>query len=259
VAALARLDLSCCQLALGPLIDDPDRWSTAVTDLEAAGIRIVSGMFAACGEDYTTPDTIAATGGVRPDETWPATRDRAGTAAALAGAAGIPLVTFHAGFLPHDRADPLREIMLERLRRLVDVFAGYGVRVAFETGQETAATLVEALDDLDRPDAGVNFDPANMLLYGMGDPVDALRVLRRRVHQVHVKDAHPSPGPGRWGREVPAGAGAVDWPAFLAEVRAIEPPPALAIEREAGATREDDIARARDLVRRIWSMPGDGG
>ncbi|MHC4949241.1 MAG: sugar phosphate isomerase/epimerase family protein, partial [Planctomycetota bacterium] len=182
----------------------------------------------------------------------------AGAAAALAGAAGLPLVTFHAGFLPEGPADPLRDVMLERLRRLVDLFAGHDVRVAFETGQETAATLARALDDLDRPDVGVNFDPANMLLYGMGDPVKALRALRRRVHQVHVKDAHPSPGPGRWGREVPAGDGAVEWPAFLAEVRGLDPLPTLIIEREAGASREDDIARARDLVRRAWPTPGAG-
>ena len=102
----------------------------------------------------------------------------------LAGEAGLDLVTLHAGFIPHAADDPLREVMLERLRQVVDVFAQRGIRTGFETGQETASTMLEALEDLGRPEAGVNFDPANMILYGMGDPLEGLRILAPRVLQV---------------------------------------------------------------------------
>jgi sugar phosphate isomerase/epimerase len=90
-----------------------------------------------------------------------------------------------------------------------------------------------------------------MILYGMGDPVASLRALSAHVVQVHVKDAVPTAVPGTWGREVVAGAGAVDWPAFLAEVARLPRAVDLVIEREAGPTREADIAAAAALVRRL--------
>ncbi|NBP51345.1 MAG: sugar phosphate isomerase/epimerase, partial [Actinobacteria bacterium] len=189
--------------------------------------------------------------GVRPDATWPATRARAEAVAALAGRARIGLVTFHAGFIPHDRADPGRRAMVARLREVADRFAAHGVQVAFETGQEDAATLLGALEEIAHPNVGVNFDPANMILYGMGDPVAALRALAPHVVQVHVKDAVPTQVPGTWGKEVVAGTGAVDWAAFLAEVARLPRAVDLVIEREAGPTREADISAAARLVRRL--------
>jgi sugar phosphate isomerase/epimerase len=69
------------------------------------------------------------------------------------------------------------------------------------------------------------------------------------VVQVHVKDAVPAAVAGTWGREVVAGTGAVDWPAFLAAVRALPREVDLVIEREAGPTREADIRAAAALVR----------
>jgi sugar phosphate isomerase/epimerase len=207
-------------------------------------------MLATVGEDYSTLDSIAATGGVRPDATWPATLRRAARVAELAGHERIHLVTVHAGFIPHGGDDPARPVLLERLRTVADLFEAKGVRLAFETGQEEAGTLLRALDDLRRPEVGVNFDPANMILYGMGDPVAALRTLRARVRQIHIKDAVPSPERGRWGNEVVAGTGAVDWKAFFEVVQMIDPAVDLVIEREAGATREEDVRAAARLVRR---------
>jgi len=252
VAALSRVGLTAVQLALVPIVEQPERWGNAIPTLRAAGVEIVSGMLATVGEDYSTLESIAATGGVRPDSTWPATLRRAGRVAELAGREQIRLVTFHAGFIPHRGEEPGREILLERLQTLADLFEHHGVRIAFETGQEGADTLLDALEDLRRPEVGVNFDPANMILYGMGDPVEALRILHRRVHQIHIKDAVPAPTRGQWGREVVAGTGAVDWRAFLAVARAIEPAVGLVIEREAGASRDEDVRAAAALVQRLW-------
>jgi sugar phosphate isomerase/epimerase len=106
---------------------------------------------------------------------------------------------------------------------------------------------------LDRPNVGVNFDPANMILYGKGDPVAALKKLSTHVRQVHIKDALPSApdaAPGQWGKEVPAGTGAVDWPAFFEVAMAIVPRVNYVIEREAGGSRIEDVKAAGELVRR---------
>jgi len=248
LARIGRTGIRAVQLALVPLVERPAAFGDAADRLRDAGIRIVSGMLETVGEDYSSIARIGETGGVRPDATWPATRERAGRVAKLAGELGLPLVTFHAGFLPHERNDPVRARMLERLRELVDRFADHGVAVAFETGQEPAETLLDCLAELDRPAAGVNFDPANMILYGAGEPVAALGRLAPRVRQVHVKDARPAARPGDWGEEVPVGQGTVDWTAFAAAVRTLPRPVDLVIEREAGTRREEDVRVAAALL-----------
>jgi sugar phosphate isomerase/epimerase len=250
VEAMRRLGIGTVQLALVPIVEEPRTWGRAVDLLGAAGMRVASGMLAMAGEDYTTLESIRRTGGVRAGKHWPRNRERAARVAQLAGDAGIRLVTFHAGFLDEWRNDPRRGRMLDQLREIADLFAQSGAAVALETGQESAATLLDVLDELGRPEVGVNFDPANMILYGMGDPVAALGRLVPHVRQVHVKDAIPAQQPGTWGRETPAGQGAVDWEAFFDAALAIDPPVDFIIERESGPDREPDIAAARDLVAR---------
>lgn len=251
IASLDRLGLRRVQLALNPLMHDPDRWRGAIDQLRTAGIKIVSGMMEAAGEDYSTLESIARTGGLRPDETWEVNRRHAEQVAELAGSNGIALITFHAGFLPHDPDSPERATLLSRLRTIAEVFGRHEISVALETGQETAETLEGVLADLNMASIGVNFDPANMILYGMGDPVESFQRLAPWVRQVHIKDAVPCESPGTWGAEVPAGTGAVDWAAFLKLARGLEPPVDLVIERESGHDRELDIAAAAAMVRRL--------
>jgi L-ribulose-5-phosphate 3-epimerase len=255
VSLLRELKVMRVQLALVPCVEDASRWGEACGLLRDSGIDIVSGMLATVGEDYSTLESIARTGGVRSDRWWNANLDRAIRVAEFAAAHRIALVTFHAGFIPHERGDPARAVMLDRLRTVIDIFAQRGVDVAFETGQESAGTLSQALADLDRPRAGVNFDPANMILYGMGDPVAAVRTLAQRIRQVHIKDAVATDVPGTWGREVRAGDGQVQWREFLVAVREANVSAGrdredidLVIEREAGAARAGDVAHARDLL-----------
>lgn len=236
------------QLALTPIVEKPDAWGDVFDALAAAGIEVASGMLETVGEDYSTLDTIRVTGGVVPDATWPATRARAAEVAALAGARGISLVTFHAGFIPHEPGAE-REKLFGRLREIARLFAAQRARIAFETGQESAETLAHALDALGDPTIGVNFDPANMILYGMGDPVTAVRTLAPRIAQVHIKDALPTQVPGTWGSEVRAGTGAVDWPAFFDALASVPATVRLAIEREAGDDRVADIRAAVEMLR----------
>jgi L-ribulose-5-phosphate 3-epimerase len=236
------------QLALDPLRVGDWKVEETIDALQEMGIEIRSGMMMMRGEDYTTLETIRRTGGVRPDRHWRANLTAADQNARLAAQLGITLVTFHVGFLPHEVDDPLRNKMLSRLRELVERFADHDVQIALETGQESAETLLAVLEDLDRKDVGVNFDPANMILYGMGEPVNALASLAGHVRQIHVKDAVATDVPGTWGKEVAAGSGDVDWPAFFATMRRCGITCDLMIEREAGTDRPADIRRAREVV-----------
>jgi len=248
---VGRAGLAHVQLALEPLARgawDPE----AVRDtLAARGVSLLSGMMTTVGEDYTSLATIRATGGLRPDAHWAANLATARSCARLARRLELPLVSFHAGFLPHDAADPERARLLDRLREVADVFAEAHVALALETGQERAETLLDVLAELARPNVGVNFDPANMILYGMGDPIEAMRLLAPHVQQVHMKDATATGTPGQWGAEVPAGTGEVNWPAFFEIVRTLPESVGVMIEREAGDERDADIATARELAEQV--------
>ena len=253
VEKVSACSVDAVQLALDPICDR--QWDEAGTAelLRGAGIRVISGMMGTVGEDYSTLESIARTGGIRPDATWPENLSRSRNIAKIAERLGLKLVTFHAGFLPHDRGDAERATMLSRLREIADIFGASGVQVAFETGQESAHTLLEVMQELDHRNTGINFDPANMILYGMGEPVSSLRELAAYVRQIHIKDAIPTDVPGQWGSEVPVGAGAVNWGAFFDAVRSYVPEVNMSIEREAGDARVADIQAARSLVERILS------
>jgi L-ribulose-5-phosphate 3-epimerase len=249
--ALRQLDISAVQLALEPLRDGSWSEIETLSALRAAGVTIISGMYQPAGEDYSSLGSIKLTGGLRPSATWLDNQARAVHVARIASRLGLPLVTFHAGFIPHDPADPERQVMIDRLQEVVDIFDDHNIRVGFETGQETALTLQSALDELERPHAGINFDPANMILYGMGDPISALSALAPRVVQIHIKDAIPAATPGQWGTEVPVGAGGVDWSSFFGLIRQRNLGVDLVIEREAGTQRRADISAAAELIRRF--------
>ncbi len=251
VAQVKTCGIDSIQLHIDPL--RTGKWPEAdcVKLFKEGGIKVVSGMMGTRGEDYTTLETIKNTGGVRLDQYWDENLAAAKGNAALAQRLGIPLVTFHAGFIPHDHSDPVHKVMISRLQQMADAFADKGVKVAFETGQENADTLLVALKDINRKTVGVNFDPANMILYGMGDPVDALNKLASHVMQIHVKDANPAKTPGTWGEEKKAGAGTVDWPAFFNVLNDKCPGVPLIIEREAGPTRVNDVIEARELVKKL--------
>lgn len=251
IAKIAATGLRRVQLALDPLRTDPRWGDEAPSRLAEAGIAVVSGMMAMHGEDYSTLESIRRTGGVRPDDAWPFNLRAAHENAEVAAGLGIGLVTFHAGFVPHDREDPERRVLVDRLRQIIDAFGERGVRVGLETGQETAATLLSVLADLARPTVGVNFDPANMILYGMGDPVEAVERLGSRIAQAHIKDANPSAVPGAWGDEVCVGTGSVPWGEFLQALDRSAGPVDLMIEREAGECRAEDIRTAREHVERV--------
>jgi len=248
IESLQRLGVTGVQLDLTSMLAQPDAWNNAAVNLRKAGLNIMSGMMRLAGEDYATLETIRETGGVRLDSTWQQNQDHAQAIAEFAQDAQIELVTFHAGFIPEDVSDPEHAKLVERLRTLADIFADHGVSVAFETGQETADTLLEALAAIDRTTVGINFDPANMILYGTGDPVESLKQLSPFVKQIHIKDAQATATPGTWGREVPVGEGGVKWDEFMAAALAIRPSVNFVIEREAGEGREADIAAARNML-----------
>jgi len=251
MAQLQAIGIRRVQIALDPLRESPAVWGGLPELFASNGVELVSGMFGTAGEDYSTLESIRRTGGVVPDATWPENWRNIQAAAEISERLGLKLVTFHAGFLPHEPGDPTFQTLLQRITLIADLFATKGIDLGFETGQETAETLGAFLQKLGRPNVGVNFDPANMVLYDKGDPIGALQALGPWLKQCHVKDAVKTKTPGTWGAEVPVGTGEVDWRAFMRTLDKLHFQGNLAIEREAGKQRVADIRAAREYFDKI--------
>ena len=251
ISKLQSTGIRRVQLALDPLRQAPEVWGQTPDLLRENQITVVSGMFGCVGEDYSTLESIRITGGIAPDQTWPENLRNIQATATLAKTMGLELITFHAGFLPHEETDPNFTKMLGRLGQVADIFAASGMTLGLETGHETAPVLVQLLTRLARKNVGVNFDPANMILYNKGKPLEALRVLGPWIRQVHIKDALRTPQPGTWGEEVPAGTGEVPWTEFFTTLNQLGFTGDLVVEREAGTQRVEDIRRAKQLVETI--------
>ena len=145
----------------------------------------------------------------------------------------VPAVGLHVGFIPHDTDAAPYVDLVQVMQDICSHCAAHGQALHLETGQETATALVDFLKAVNRDNLFVNFDPANMILYGVDEPLPALELLGPHVRSVHCKDAQWSDQPGEtWGKEVPLGAGAVDMAAYLRTLQKIGYTGPLTIERE---------------------------
>lgn len=254
IAQTKEAGLAHIQLGLVPplTVIEPAKKAEQFAQLRAAGISLTGGMIGFAGEDYSTIAKIKETGGFVPDADWPERRSITERSAALAKELGMPHVSAHVGFVPHKSADPKRyQTIVDRVREVADVMARQGLGFNMETGQEPAEELLGFLHDIARPNVGINFDPANMILYGAGEPIAAIRVLGKFIRHVHVKDATASGNPGTdWGAEVPFGTGQVNPKQFLAALKEVGYRGPICIEREAGTQRLTDVKFAVESLKK---------
>lgn len=164
-------------------------------------------------------------------------------------------VGLHVGFVPHDQTCQEFADVVAATQAICDHCAPHGQAVHLETGQEPAGVLLEFLAAIDRKNIGVNFDPANMILYGCGEPLPALEQLGRHIRSVHCKDAKWSDAPGEsWGQETALGKGDVNFAAFLGVLDDIGYNGPLTIEREIPQEPERqkaEIGAALELLRSL--------
>ena len=241
-------------LALGPLIF-PDERHGAAEGAEALAFvkeQVKSGkwnlmctMIGTIGEDYSTLETIKKTGGIVPDEHWAKNQEIVTKGAKLTQELGCKYMSLHGGFL--DESDPVAfKKYVERVSWMRDEAKKYGVTIILESGQETAEDLAKFMQAV--PGVGINFDPANMILYAKGQPMEALRTLIPWIKQVHIKDALLTQKPGTWGTEVAWGDGEVGGRMFLSELKALGYKGNYVIEREGGNARVKEINQAKERL-----------
>ena len=162
---------------------------------------------------------------------------------------GIRRFICHAGPVPPEG----RMLFVQTLIQLAEMCADFGAELLLESGQETAEAMEKLLADIDRPNVGINFDPANLVYYGNTAPAEFWTKLRGRIRGLHCKDAvRPLPG-AEHGGETPLGAGEVGFTALLETMLAAGFREELIVERELppGPELERDLADATTLLKRI--------
>jgi sugar phosphate isomerase/epimerase len=233
----------------------PQRATEFNKRLSEFGITITCVFAGFEGESYADIPTVKRTVGLMPPETRAARTTELKSIADFARELKVKVVGIHLGFVPHEKSDPEYREMIEITRNVCDHCKRNGQALHLETGQEPVDVLIEFLDDVDRDNLFVNFDPANMILYGAGEPIPALEKLGPRVRSIHCKDATWSDRPGEtWGREVPLGEGDVDMAAFVKTLKNIGYEGPLTIEREIPEEPERqkaEIGTAIELLERL--------
>jgi len=245
-----ELGFPTCQLSIGSFQD------AAVSKLRAArdkyGVEVTSAIAGGPGPEtydfYNGPLTI----GLVPRKYREARIARVKQVSDFAKKAGIPGVQTHCGFIPEDPNDPLYSEAIGAIRTVAQYCKDNGQTFRCETGQETPITLVRAIRDVGLANVGVNFDVANLILYGKANPVDAVELLGPYIMGIHAKDGLYPTDPRQLGREVPIGQGKVDFPVLIGLLKKIGYANPLTIEREIeGAKQTEDILASKAYLEKL--------
>lgn len=165
---------------------------------------------------------------------------------------GIPALHSHCGFIPENPNVALYKETVEAIREVVIHCKQNGQTFLYETGQETPITLLRTIQEVGLDNQGVNLDTANLVLYGKGNPVDALDVIGTYVRGLHMKDGLFPTDPKNLGREVPIGQGKVNFPEIIRRLRQLGYRGALTIEREtSGPQQIEDVRKSITYLEKL--------
>lgn len=207
------------------------------------------------GESYADIPTVSRTVGLVPPETRAARTQEMKEISDFAKLLGCSAVALHLGFVPHDTSSKLYQEVLAITRDLCNHCKNNGQTLHLETGQETADGLLTFIKDVGVDNLFVNFDPANMILYGTGEPIEALRKIGKYVRSIHCKDGKWAKNPGQeWGQEVPLGQGDVNMELYLRTLQEIGYTGPLTIEREIPQEPERQKSEIGHAVRLLTEL-----
>jgi L-ribulose-5-phosphate 3-epimerase len=250
IAKVHDLGLPTCQVFVdeidsvlaGRLRQALDKYQIEATSL------VVGGPGREVWDFYEGPLTI----GLVPRETRTARIAHIKKASDFAKQCGIAAVQTHCGFIPENPNDAAYKETVTAMREVAAYCKRNGQNFRYETGQETPITLVRAIQDVGLDNQGVNFDLANLILYGKANPVDAIELLGPYVQGIHAKDGLWPTNPRKLGEEVPIGKGKVDFPRIIARLKELNYRGAVTIEREISGPQQVEDVRAAKAYLEKW-------
>lgn len=250
MSKLKNLGIPTCQVYLNnfdPAFAPRLRKSLDTANIEATSL-VVGGPGKESWDFYDGPLTI----GLIPRETRAARIAHIKAAADFAVRCDIPAVQTHVGFIPENPNEAVYKEAIASMREAAEYCARYRQNFRYETGQETPITLVRAMHDVGLDNQGVNFDLANLIMYGKANPVDAIEILAPYIQGIHAKDGLWPTNSRELGAEVPIGKGKVDFPRIIQRLKEIHYGGAVTIEREtSGAKQLEDVRSAAEYLRQL--------
>jgi sugar phosphate isomerase/epimerase len=253
MAKVRDLQFSTCQVSSGDAKNlTPEMAKRLAAAAAAAGIEITTIWVGLPGRhvwDFLEgPTTI----GLVPPATRAARLDVLKRGSDFAHQVGVPSITTHVGFVPETPTDPLYPDVVAALSEIATYCLGNQQGFWFETGQETPVVLLRIIETIATGNLGINLDPANLLMYGKANPVDALDVIGRYVRGVHAKDGEYPTNGSKLGVEKPLGEGRVNFPVLLRKLHELGYDGALTIEREiSGPQQIADIRTGKAFLEQI--------
>jgi len=250
LAKVQNLGLPTCQAFVDDFTSDLAGRLRQALDKHAieATSLVVGGPGKEIWDFYHGPLTI----GLVPRETRAARIAHIKKASDFAKQCGIPAVQTHCGFIPENPNDELYRQTVMAMRDVAAYCKGNGQNFRYETGQETPITLVRAIQDVGLENQGVNFDLANLILYGKANPVDAIELLGPFVQGIHAKDGLWPTNPKELGEEVLIGRGKVDFPRIIKRLKELNYRGAVTIEREISGPRQlEDVRAAKAYLEKL--------
>jgi len=230
----------------------PEKTQEIQRQFAEAGIAVSVVFVGFPDDDYTTTEIVKKTVGLVPLDRREKRLAETLEIADFARNLGVEAIGMHLGFVPPDPDDPEFTAVVEVTRQVCDHCQQNGQRFHLETGQETAAELLTFIQAVDRENLAVNFDPANMILYGAGNPLEGLEKVGSYVKSVHCKDATVARKPGQpWYEDAPLGTGDVNIEAFLRKLNELGYEGPLTIEREYAPDQAGDIEAALRLLEQL--------
>jgi len=250
IAKVHDLGLPTCQVFVdeidsvmaGRLRQALDKYQIEATSL------VVGGPGKEVWDFYDGPLTI----GLVPRETREARIAHIKKASDFAKQCGIDAVQTHCGFIPENPNDSVYKETIAAMHEVAGYCKRNGQSFRYETGQETPITLIRAIQDVGLDNQGVNFDLANLILYGKANPVDALELLGPYLQGIHAKDGMWPTNPRKLGEEVPIGKGKVDFARIIARLKELNYRGAVTIEREiSGPQQVEDVRAAKAFLEKL--------
>ena len=236
------------------LLDDfkPEMLASLRKALDRYGVEATSLVVGGPGPEVYDFYQGPLTCGLVPRQYRAARLDRIKKASEFAKQCGIPAVQTHCGFIPENPNDILYKEVVAAIREAASTCKSNGQNFRCETGQETPITLIRAIKDVGLDNIGVNFDLANLVLYGKANPVDAIELFGPYVQGIHAKDGLWPTDPKKLGEEVPIGQGKVDFPRIIQRLKELDYKGAVTIEREiSGPQQVEDVKAAKAFLEKL--------
>ena len=252
---LKNRGFDCCHLVYKPEVYTKADAETIGAAAKKAGIAIPT-LFAGYRDTHTkwNISTDYEDAGINSKKYGKERIEYLKNAAEFCAFLGIENILIHGGFISNNPYSEEYIYTLKVFKEFALFCRDEGINLLLETGGESPITLLRLIKEADTDNMFVNLDTANVIMYGYGNPVDAIHTLSQYIKSVHLKDGVPPTDPYALGAEVNFGTGFADFPEIFKMLKKNGFGGPLIIEREIkDGKQKEEIDKTLKVVKELWN------